>query len=296
MTTPQLGTSTTTRPPATTHARDRPIPIDTSRPHPARRYDYWLGGKDNFDADRASADQIAAAFPHIRTAAVENRRFMHRAVAFLAAAAGIRQFLDIGTGLPTSPTVHELAQLIAPATRVVNVDNDPMVVSHGQGRTASTPQGAVAYIQADLRQPHTILTDPVLTATLDLTQPVGLLLVAVLHFLDDPYRAVADLVEALPSGSYVAVSHATLDPLPADTIERLAPLTDPGAGHGTFRPRPRDEVARFVTGLELVDPGLVPIVHWRPHNAPKPQASAEDTAVYGAVARLPSPPGPTPRL
>jgi hypothetical protein len=290
---PQLGTPATGRPPATALAGDKPLLIDTSRPHPARRYDYWLGGKDSFDADRASADQIAAAFPHIRTAVLENRRFLHRAVAFLSAAAGIRQFLDIGTGIPTSPNVQELAQLIAPAARVAYVDNDPMVVAHGRGRTASTPEGAVTYIQADLRKPGTILDNPALTSTLDLTQPVALLLIAVLHFLgdrDDPYGAVADLIAALPPGSFVAVSHATFDPLPAATIKRLAPLIEPGAGHGLFRPRSRDEVARFLNGLELVDPGLVPAVQWRPNNAPKPEASVEDSIAYAAVAGI----GPEP--
>ncbi|GAA4462628.1 SAM-dependent methyltransferase [Phytohabitans houttuyneae] len=265
-------------------------PIDTSRPHPARRYDYWLGGKDNVAADRESADQIAEAFPHIRTAAQENRRFMHRTVAYLAAHAGIHQYLDIGTGFPTSPNVHELAQATAPGSRVVYVDNDPVVVVHARALMTSTPEGATAYIHADLRQPNTILNDPALTATLDFTQPVALLLIAVLHFLDNasnPYAAVARLLDALPSGSYLAVSHATFDPLPADTVERLTALSTPGAGHGTFRPRTRAEVNQFLHGLELVEPGLVPIVHWRPDSAPKPTASVQETAVYGAVARLP---------
>jgi len=265
-------------------------PIDTSRPHPARRYDYWLGGKDNFAADRESGDRIAKAFPTIRTAAVENRRFMRRVVSYLAAEAGVRQFLDIGTGIPTSPNVHELAQVVAPAARVVYVDNDPLVVVHARALMTSTPQGATAYVQADLRAPDTVLADPALKATLDLTQPVALLLMAVLHFLydgDQPYSVVARLVEALPSGSYVALSHATLDPLPADTQQRIAAFAVPGAGHGTFRPRTRAKIASFLDGLKLVDPGLVPIVQWRPDRAPRPEASVEDTAVYGAVARLP---------
>jgi len=265
-------------------------PLDTGRPHPARRYDAWLGGKDNFAADRESADQIAQAFPTIRTAALENRRFLHRAVSFLAAEARIRQFLDIGTGIPTSPNVHEIVQAIAAESRVVYVDNDPLVVVHARARMVSSPGGATAYVQADLREPEAILADPALIGTLDLSQPVGLLLVAVLHFLDDedaPYRAVARLVEALPSGSYLAMSHATLDPLPADTVERLATLAIPGAGHGTFRPRTRDEVARFLDGLKLVDPGLVPIVDWRPEQEPKPLAAEAQTGMYGAVARLP---------
>lgn len=266
-----------------------PALIDTSRPHPARRYNYWLGGKDNYAADRASGDQIAEALPTIRTAALENRRFLRRAVTYLAAEAGIRQFLDIGTGFPVSPNVHELAQAVAPGTRVVYVDNDPVVVVHAQALMTSTPQGATSYLQADLRHPEAILTHPALAGTLDLTQPVALLLIAVLHFLDDhddPYGVVARLVDALPPGSYVALSHATFDPLPADIVQRAAALAGTG-GHGTFRPRSRDEVARFLFGLEPCPPGLVPIVHWRPDRTPEPKASVEDTAVYGAVARLP---------
>ncbi len=153
----------------------------------------------------------------------------------------------------------------------------------------STPEGATAYLQADLRDPTQILTHPDL-ATLDLTQPVGLLLVAVLHFLDDtdhPNNAVNQLIAALPSGSHLALSHFSLDPLPPQTRQHITSLTVPDAGHGTFRPRTRDEVAAFLDGLELVEPGLVPIVQWRPHLHPQPQASIEDTAVYGAVARLP---------
>jgi hypothetical protein len=264
-------------------------PLDTSRPHPARRYAYWLGGKDNFAADRASADQIAEAFPQIRTAVLENRRFLRRVVTYLAADAGVRQFLDIGTGLPTSPNVHEVAQTIAPASRVVYVDNDSMVAAHARGLMTGTPQGALAYVQADLREPETILTDPAFTSTLDLTQPVGLLLIAVLHFLDDsdnPYQAVSHLIDALPPGSYVAISHATLDPLPADTVDRLAPLIAPGGSHGTFRPRTRDEITRFLDALPLVDPGLCSTVEWQPHRHPQPQADPASAIAYAAVAHI----------
>ncbi len=262
--------------------------FDTTRPHSARRYDYWLGGKDNFAADRASGDRIAAAFPTIRTSAVENRRFMRRVVAFLAAEAGIRQFLDIGTGIPTSPNVHEVAQGVDPRARVVYVDNDPMVVVHAQALMSSTPQGATAYVRADLREPETILASRALADTLDLTQPVALLLVAVLHFIPDeadPYGLVGRLVGALPAGSFLAVSHATFDPLPPETRQRMVALTGPDAGNGVFQPRSGDEVGLFFDGLRLVDPGLVPIVQWRPDHEPRPQASVADTAVYGAVAR-----------
>lgn len=198
------------------------------------------------------------------------------------------EFLDIGTGMPTSPNVHEVAQQVDPASRVVYVDNDPMVVVHARALLTGTPEGACGYLQADLRDPDTILKDPDL-AILDLNRPVGLLLVAVLHFLTDadhPYTAVARLIEALPSGSYLAISHATLDPLPAATRQSITELAAPDAGNGPFRPRNRDEVAAYLTGLELVDPGLVPIVRWRPDQHPRPEASTVDTTTYGAVARV----------
>jgi hypothetical protein len=263
--------------------------VDRTRPQPARRYDYWLGGKDNFAADRASGDRIAEAFPTIRTAVIENRRFLVRVVRHIAAR-GIHQFLDIGTGLPTSPNVHEVAQAIAPACRIVYVDNDPMVVAHARARMTSTPEGVTAYLHADLRNPETILTHPQLRATLNLNQPVAVLLVAVLHFIDDndaPYDIVARLVQALPSGSYLAISHFTLDPLPDTTIDQLRPMIGRSPQHGVFQPRDRAQVTRLTNGLTLIPPGLVPIVDWQPHSEPVPQASIEETAVYGVVARVP---------
>jgi hypothetical protein len=263
--------------------------IDTTRPHSARRYDYWLGGKDNFAADRESADRIANAFPAIRTGVVENRRYLRRVIAYLAQA-GIRQFLDIGTGIPTRPNVHDVAQRIAPASRIVYVDNDPLIMVHARALMTSAREGSTAYVQADLRDPEAILTDPELRDTLNLHEPVGLLLVAVLHFLadaDDPYKLVARLVDALPPGSHVALSHATFDPLPAHTVDKLQDLTAPGSADGPFRARTRNEVAQFVDGLTLVEPGLVSIVDWQPDQEPKPGASAADTAMYGAVARKP---------
>jgi len=236
---------------------------DMSRPHSARRYDALLGGRDNFAADRESAARLAEALPSIRAAAIENRRFLRRVVSFLAAEAGIRQFLDIGTGIPTSPNVHEIAQAVASHARVVYVDNDPLVIAHARALTTSTPNGTTASVQADLRSPDTILSHPELRTALDFYKPIGLLLIAVLHFLDDtddPYTSLARLIEALPSGSYLALSHATFDPLPPDVVEKLTALADPSAVYGTFRARTRDEVARFLDGLKLVDPGLVSIV------------------------------------
>jgi hypothetical protein len=164
-------------------------PFDTSVPHPARRYNYWLGGKDNFAADRESGDAVAAAFPTVRIAAIENRRFLGRAVSFLAQEAGIRQFLDIGTGIASANNTHEVAQSIAPESRIVYVDNDPIVLTHARALLTSTAEGATAYIDADLRNPGRILSDSHLEATLNLSEPVGLILVAILHFIrdeDDP--------------------------------------------------------------------------------------------------------------
>ncbi|MBN1171331.1 MAG: SAM-dependent methyltransferase, partial [Micromonosporaceae bacterium] len=264
--------------------------FDTSKTHPSRRYDYWLGGKDHFAADRASGDQIAEAFPTVRQAAIENRRLLQRVVSYLVRDAGVTQFLDLGTGIPTSPNVHEIAQGIAPTARIVYVDHDPLVVAHGRALTTSTPEGATAYLHGDLREPATILDNPVLTQVLDLDRPIGLLLVAVLHFLTDtdaPYDVVHHLIEALPAGSFLALSHATLDPLPAGTAERLAALADPASGHGAFRFRDRTQIARFLDGLDLVEPGLTPIVEWRADAQPRPEATAAETAGYVAVARVP---------
>ncbi|MBT8228023.1 MAG: SAM-dependent methyltransferase [Dactylosporangium sp.] len=275
----------TDQPPATP-ARG---PVDPTTAHPARRYNYWLGGKDHFAADRASADRIAQALPTIALAARENRRLLQRVVGYLAAHAGIHQYLDIGVGLPTSPTVHDIAQAVTPTARVVSVDNDPLVIAHARARLP-TADGRSAVVHADLRHPHTILTDPALHTTLDLDQPVGLLLLAVLHFLpdpDDPVQAVAHLLDSLAPGSYLAISHATLDPLPAASAHHLAALAAPDAGHGPFQFRSHREISRFLHGLDLLDPGLVPVVAWRPGDPPHPQATAEQTAGYAAVARVP---------
>ncbi|MDG4768373.1 SAM-dependent methyltransferase [Solwaraspora sp. WMMD406] len=262
--------------------------LDTSVPHPARRYNYWLGGKDNFAVDRASADQIAAAWPSAPIAARENRRFLGRATRFLAGEVGIRQFLDIGTGLPTADNTHEIAQAIAPESRVVYVDNDPMVMVHARALLTSTPQGRTSYIEADLREPGEILHHPDLLATLDLSRPVGLMLVAVLHFLPGAGAAapvVAELVDALPSGSYLAVTNATKDFLPAP----IAAVYDKmlAAGQTDIWPRDRAEFAALFEGLDLVPPGIVPVSDWRTDDEPRPRPGASDVSMYGAVARIP---------
>jgi hypothetical protein len=258
--------------------------IDMTRPHPARRYDYWLGGKDNFQADRDAAEAIAAVFPHIRTAARENRAFMQRAVRYLTAEVGVRQFLDIGTGLPTANNVHDVAQGIAPESRIVYVDNDPLVLTHARALLTSSPEGETAYIDADVRNPDKILSDPAVSETLNWSEPVALLLVAVLHFVEDdedPYGIVRQLVDALPAGSFLVLSHATFDPLDQETIAAMNAVNE--GIKPTFSPRPLAQVSRFFDGLELLEPGIVSVSDWRPEPGPRP-TPAEATG-YGAVAR-----------
>ncbi|MFI5775786.1 SAM-dependent methyltransferase [Nocardia sp. NPDC051570] len=264
-----------------------PPGIDVSKPHPARRYDYWLGGKDNFEADRKSAELVTEAFPSVQFAALENRAFLRRAVTFLAAEAGIRQYLDIGAGLPTAGNVHEIAQDIAPDSRIVYVDNDPIVAVHARTLLNSSPQGKTAYIEADVREPERILTHPDLLATLDLTRPVALMLVAVMHFIVDeerPRELVRELCRALPSGSYLVMTHATNDHLtPEDIAENEAANKRSGI---PFRLRSTAEFAPFFDGLELEPPGIGSIMTWRPEGwraHPRPEA----VSMLGAVARIP---------
>ena len=256
--------------------------------HPARRYDYLLGGKDNFEADRANAEMLTKIFPAARVTAVENRRFLRRAVTMLAREAGVRQFLDIGAGLPTSPNVHEIAQGIAPDARVVYVDNDPMVLAHARALLTSSPEGATAYVDADLRDPDKILNGKDLWGTLDRSRPVALLLVAIMHFITDdmnPYGVVRDYVEAMPSGSYLVMSNGTLDALPP---EKAAELREAFArGNEPAAPRTRAEFARFFEGLDLLDPGIVTAPEWRPDDTESSRAVPADAAVYTAVARIP---------
>jgi hypothetical protein len=267
-------------------ATDAQPKIDTTVPHPARRYDYWLGGKDNFAADRDSGDAVAAAWPAIRTAVIENRAFLRRAVTFLAEEAGIRQFLDIGTGIPTPPNVHEVAQGIDPAARVVYVDNDPLVLAHARALMVGTPEGATAYIDADLRDPDKILGDADLDRVLDLSQPVALMLISVLHFITDdaePYRIVGRLLDALPAGSYLVASHATYDPLPEETAKSLRSVLD--SSPIAVRSRTFEEFAGFFGGLRVLAPGIVSIADWRADDESRPRPPAADVCCYGAIAR-----------
>jgi hypothetical protein len=264
-----------------------PAEIDTSKPHAARIYDYLLGGKDHFAVDRKTAERAMRAIPTGRTAARENRAFLGRTVRYLVAEAGIRQFLDIGTGLPSANNVHEVAQAQAPESRVVYVDNDPLVLTHARALLTSTTQGRSAFIEADLCEPEAILGAPALRETLDLGQPVALMMVGILHFIPDerhPARAVAALVDALPAGSYVTVSHGS----PEFNPEGAAAWTDTyRAGGVPFQLRTTDEVAELAfAGLELVDPGLVVVSEWRPEGTDLRPLAAE-VAIVGGVAKKP---------
>ncbi|WP_211359670.1 SAM-dependent methyltransferase [Actinocorallia herbida] len=265
-----------------------PAGIDTSRAHPARRYDYWLGGKDNFAVDRESANMLAGVFPTIRLSAIENRRFLHRVVRFLTAEAGIRQFLDIGSGLPSAGNVHELAQDIAPDSRVVYVDNDPIVLTHARALLRSTPEGRTAYLQADLHDPARILAMPELLRTIDLERPVALMLLAVLHFFDDDaevHRLFKFLREALPPGSYIALSHATTDDEPGvDVAEREALNRRAGI---PFRLRSAADLGDLCAGLDLIEPGVSALSRWRPNVPEHERARPEDICMHGVVARVP---------
>ena len=228
--------------------------MDTSVPHPARRYNYWLGGKDHFAADRESGDLLAKAFPTARMAARENRDFLRRSVRFLAES-GVRQFLDIGTGLPVPDNTHEIAQRIAPESRVLYVDNDPIVMTHSRALTIGAPEGRTGYVEADLREPEVILGHPEFRAVLDLREPVALLLVAVLHFVHDDEQAVAvvsRLPAALPSGSYLVASNLTLDYVPPEQVAKHEELL--ASGRTDARARTSRNSGGFSPSLTLSIP------------------------------------------
>ncbi len=258
--------------------------IDATVAHPARRYDYWLGGKNNFEADRKSGDAIAAGFPTVRMAARENRAFLRRAVTCLAQDAGISQFLDIGAGLPTADNTHEVVQRLVPEPRVVYVDNDPLVGAHARALLASgSGAGVTDYVEADARNPDTILEAA--ARTLDFGQPIALMLVAILQFIpdsDDPHGIVARLVGALAPGSYLVITTATNEYVNERHIAEMA-----SRRHGALCPRSREQIARFFDGLELLPPGIVSLAHWRADNEPQPRPTAAEIMNDGAVARIP---------
>jgi hypothetical protein len=263
-------------------ADDRDLPkIDTTKAHPARIYDAWLGGKDNFAADREAAELALQAYPALAEAIQSNRAFLGRAVRFLVGA-GVRQFLDIGTGLPAADNTHEVAQREAPDSRIVYVDNDPIVLRHAQALLTSTPEGACDYIQADLSAPETILADA--ARTLDFDRPVALMLLAVLQFaLDeqDPYGLVSRLTAALPAGSYLVISHPTDDFNP-NRGESMTVYNERSVEQAVVRDKA--ETARFFDGLDLLDPGVVPVAEWRPDSD---ATAAKPSSMWCGVARKP---------
>ena len=256
--------------------------IDTTVSHSARVWDYWLGGKDNYPVDRAVGDQIAQVLPDIVTQAKADRMFLGRVVRYLAGEAGIRQFLDIGTGLPTVDNTHEVAQRVAPESRVVYVDNDPLVLVHARALLTSTPQGATAYLQADLRDPADVIAGA--ARTLDFRRPAAVTMLGVLwHVLDDDEAAsiIGRLMDTLAPGSYLAIAHPTLEVTGQKMAEAIGLWNQYGKPPGTHRTP--QQLARLFTGLDLVDPGLVSCTQWRPEASPFGEPAPVDQ--YCAVGR-----------
>ncbi len=259
--------------------------LNTGVPHVARVYDYWLEGKDNFAADRVAGEETIAAFPGIRLSARANRAFLRRTVRYLAESAGVRQFLDIGTGLPAADNTHEVSQAVAPESRVVYVDNDPLVLAHARALLTSRPEGVTAYLDADIEDTGAILEQA--AKTLDFTRPVGIAALAILHYVPDlaeARRIVARLTEAVPAGSFLVLSHAGTDLLPEDVAAFEKSLNAHLPAEHRHVARPREVVAGFFDGLRLVEPGLVRVSDWRPDSA---EEAATPTILWGGVARKP---------
>ncbi|MFI6034988.1 SAM-dependent methyltransferase [Streptomyces sp. NPDC051315] len=275
----------TENPPAVDEAaqslRDR---INTNQPHTARIWNYWLGGKDNYEVDRAAGDQIRRLHPGIGEYARADRLFLGRAVRHLVSDAGIRQFLDIGTGLPTADNTHEVAQRLAPESRIVYVDNDPLVLAHARALLTSTDEGRTDYLDEDLRNVDAILQHA--AKTLDFSKPVALILLGVVIFVgddEDPYGLVRRLVDALPPGSHLVLSHTVTSPAMPDVDEAVKFWNE----HGTpkLTQRTPEDVNRFFDGLELLEPGVVSCSRWRPETTGGPEP--EEVAMFGGVARKP---------
>ena len=259
--------------------------LNTGVPHVARVYDYWLSGKDNFTADRVAGEEAIKAFPGIRLSAQANRAFLRRTVRYLTGSEGVRQFLDIGTGLPAASNTHEVSQAVAPESSVVYVDNDPLVLAHARALLTSRPEGHTAYLDADLREPGTILEQA--AGTLDFTRPVAIMLLAILHYipdLADARRTVARLIDAVPAGSFLVISHAATDLLPDDVaaFEKALNAHLPADHHHVARSH--DKVSGFFDSVDLVEPGLVRVSDWRPDS---PEEAATPTILWGGVARKP---------
>jgi S-adenosyl methyltransferase len=259
-----------------------PPRFDTSVAHPARVYDYWLGGKDNFEPDRIVGEEVIAVRPTVIRDIRANRAFLGRAARFLAGEAGVRQFLDIGTGLPTSPNVHEVAQSAAPESRIVYVDNDPIVLAHARALLTSTPEGTCAYLDADLKDTGKILREA--ARTLDFSRPVAVLFVGVLHLVsdeEDPFGIVREMVSATPPGSYLALTQPASDVNAEEVAEGARRYNEHVKVPQTRRTHA--ETLRFFDGTQVVAPGLVQCHRWRP--APGAVGLEEDVSAYGGIAR-----------
>ncbi|MFB7733946.1 SAM-dependent methyltransferase [Streptomyces sp. NPDC056112] len=270
-----------------THPATSPDPaahqkIDTTVPHSARIWNYWLGGKDNYAVDEEAGDAYTAVFPGIVTIARSSRGFLRRNIAYLVAEAGIRQFLDIGTGLPTADNTHEVAQRIAPEARIVYVDNDPMVLAHARALLYSTPEGATAYVDANVLDPDRILAAA--ADTLDFSRPIALILSNILGHVADYDQArsiVSRLLDALPSGSYLSINDGSLG---TDPDFEAAQEGYNKSGAIPYNLRTVDQITAFFDGLEFVEPGVVSVPHWRPD----PEApAAAPVAEHGGLARKP---------
>ena len=267
--------------PGGTAGKTGSLPFDISVAHQARMYDYLLGGKDNYVADRAASEEMLKIYPETGFSARANRAFLGRAVRYLAAEAGIRQFLDIGTGIPTASNTHQVAQAIAPESRVVYVDYDPVVLAHARALLTSNEAGATEYIDSDLRDTSTILSQA--ARLLDFTRPVAVTLLSVLHAVldaDDPYAIVATLMDAVPPGSYLAISHGASDLIPPEALQGLYDTFK--KVQQQFQWRNREEMARFFAGTDLVEPGLVRVDDWRPEPG---VSDTRKSAMWAAVGR-----------
>jgi O-methyltransferase involved in polyketide biosynthesis len=263
-----------------------PAGLDTTVPHSARIWNYWLGGKDNYAVDRAAGDQFLATFPDIAVIARATRAFMGRAVRYLAAEAGIGQFLDIGTGLPTFNSTHQIAQQVAPDSRIVYVDNDPVVLTHAAALLTGTPEGATDYLDADLRDPGVILTGA--AKTLDFTQPVAVLLLGILGHITDDGQAraiVARLMDAVPPGSYLVLSDGTAVVHAEQGQAAQEDYNESGAA--PYCLRSPGQLAGFFDGLHLVEPGLVSVSRWRPDISSAGGTPPAEIDAYGGVGYKP---------
>jgi hypothetical protein len=263
---------------------EAPLVIDTEHPHSARIYNYWLGGKDNYPVDRQMGDQIRQLLPGIPEMARCQRAFLARVVTWLAREVGIRQFLDIGTGLPTANNTHEVAQGVAPESRIVYVDNDPLVLTHARALLTSSPQGVTKYVDADLREPDRILEQA--AGTLDFSRPVAIMLLGIVHHIIDSqeaYAVVRRLVDAVPSGSHLVITQTTNQVTGAAMDEAVRQWNQNSPAPIVIRTP--QELGRFLDGLELLDPGVVPTTRWRPH--PHDPSSDRDVDEYCAVGRKP---------